>query len=78
MGGRELARQLESIHPELRVIYMSGYTQDAALYDDAEAEQITFLQKPFTPNDVLQTIRAVLAPASAEQTAVRRRPSLTV
>ena len=77
MGGRELACQLQTMYPAMRVIYMSGYTEDAALHDDAEAGRVTFLQKPFIPTDILRTIRAVLASASAE-TAVRRRPSLTV
>jgi CheY-like chemotaxis protein len=61
MGGRELASQLQSMHPALRAIYTSGYVQDAALYDDAEAGRLTFVQKPFQPNDVLRTVRAVLA-----------------
>ena len=59
MGGRELASQLQFMYPALRVIYTSGYVQDTALYDDAEAGRVTFVQKPFTPNDVLHTVRTV-------------------
>jgi CheY-like chemotaxis protein len=60
MGGRELASQLQFMFPTLRVIYTSGYTQDEALYDDAAAGRLTFVQKPFKANDVLRTVRTVL------------------
>jgi two-component system cell cycle sensor histidine kinase/response regulator CckA len=56
------------MYPELRVIYMSGYSQDGALFEAAEAGRITFLQKPFTPNDLLQTMRVVLAPPTGGDT----------
>jgi two-component system cell cycle sensor histidine kinase/response regulator CckA len=65
MGGRELASQLQFMYPALRVIYTSGYTQETALYDDAKAGRVTFVQKPFNPNDVLQTVRTVLARPTA-------------
>jgi signal transduction histidine kinase/ActR/RegA family two-component response regulator len=74
MGGRELARELQPFYPAMRQIYMSGFTEDVALYDDAEAGRVTFVQKPFTPNDILRTIRAVLAPASVEQAAAVAGP----
>ena len=68
MGGRELASQLQLMYPALHVIYTSGYVQDAALYDDAKAGRVTFVQKPFNPHDVLRAVRAVLAP---QQSAAR-------
>jgi two-component system cell cycle sensor histidine kinase/response regulator CckA len=70
IGGRVLAERMQSVHPEMRVIYISGYTQDSALYEAAEAGLITFLQKPFKPDDILRTIRAVLPPP-AEPSAAR-------
>jgi two-component system, cell cycle sensor histidine kinase and response regulator CckA len=67
IGGRELAGQLQPMYPGMRVIFMSGYPQEPALYDDAAAGRVTFVQKPFTPDDVLRTIRAVLASPAAAQ-----------
>jgi signal transduction histidine kinase len=64
VGGRELANELQTLYPEMRAIYMSGYSQDASLYESAASGQITFLQKPFTPDDILRTIREVLDPVA--------------
>jgi FixJ family two-component response regulator len=55
MSGRELFQRLTGLRPEMRIIYMSGYTDSAAgLHDVIDAP---FLQKPFTPNDLLGKVR---------------------
>jgi PAS domain S-box-containing protein len=61
MNGRELAEQIRSKSSKVQVIYMSGYTDDAiskhgVLYDDIE-----FIEKPFTPKDLVLKVREVLA-----------------
>ncbi len=47
-------------HPSLRVLYVSGYAQDAALQRGVREGEMLFLQKPFTPSVLLARVRAVL------------------
>ncbi len=60
MSGRDLCQELHVLYPELRVIYMSGHTQDAALHHEAETGQVDFLQKPFSVDTLVETVRQVL------------------
>lgn len=60
MNGRELFQRLVVDRPELKVLYMSGYTDDAITYHGVLDEGTTFLQKPFTIYSLLQKVRAVL------------------
>jgi DNA-binding NarL/FixJ family response regulator len=59
MSGRELARTLASLRPDTRVLYMSGYPDDATLHDGLEPA-FSFLPKPFAPDDLARKIREVL------------------
>jgi two-component system, cell cycle sensor histidine kinase and response regulator CckA len=61
MGGPELARQLSSRRPSLRVLYCSGYTDDATVRDGVREAGTAFLQKPFAPEDLIHKLREVLA-----------------
>jgi PAS domain S-box-containing protein len=61
MGGPELARRLSLLRPTLRVLYCSGYTDDASLRDGVRESGTAFLQKPFAPEDLIHKIREVLA-----------------
>jgi CheY-like chemotaxis protein len=64
MGGRELAERLTSVHPQMKVVYMTGYTEQAI----ADAP---FLHKPFTPKGLLAKLREVLnTPVAHQQAAV--------
>jgi CheY-like chemotaxis protein len=60
MSGPDLARQMRSQRPGLKVLFTSGYTDDAivrhGLLDATEA----FLQKPFTPDSLARKVREVL------------------
>jgi CheY-like chemotaxis protein len=56
MGGRDVAERLRRHYPGLKVLYMSGYTDEAA----AETAQDPFLQKPFPPGLLAETIRTLL------------------
>ncbi len=70
MGGRELAQQLSSIKPDLRILFMSGYTDDLCVLAGQQTASTGFLQKPFTPETLARTIRSIL---DAPQTPDRRR-----
>ncbi|MFB3815664.1 MAG: PAS domain S-box protein [Terriglobales bacterium] len=70
MRGQQLAAELISSKPDLAVIYMSGYTDNALTHAGSLPPGTTFLQKPFTPEVVLRRVREVLDEAAAQ-----RRPS---
>ncbi len=58
MGGRELSERLAKIRPDLRVIFMSGYTDDVVVRHGVLAEGVAYLQKPVTPSQLLARVRA--------------------
>jgi PAS domain S-box-containing protein len=60
VGGRELAERLRAERPELRVLYMSGYTDSAIVRHGVLEEGIAFLQKPFTAPALARKAREVL------------------
>ncbi|HEY6808292.1 MAG TPA: ATP-binding protein, partial [Gemmatimonadales bacterium] len=60
MSGPELARRLQRTHPGLRILYMSGYTDDAVVRE-AAATGGAFLQKPFDPDSLERKVYELLA-----------------
>jgi two-component system, cell cycle sensor histidine kinase and response regulator CckA len=60
-SGREAARRVLAVRPDLRVLYMSGYTDDAIVQHGVLDPGHAFIQKPFTAEDLLRRIREVLA-----------------
>lgn len=60
MNGRELAEQLKSICPDLKCMFMSGYTANAIAHHGVLDEGVHFIQKPFSQMDIAQTVRKVL------------------
>jgi two-component system, cell cycle sensor histidine kinase and response regulator CckA len=60
VSGRELATRLQALRPHLKVLYMSGYTDDAIVRHGILEEGIAYLQKPFTPDTLARKVRAVL------------------
>ena len=59
-SGPELAESLAAAHPEMRVLYMSGYTDDAIVHRGVIAPGIELLEKPFTPESLRKRVRDVL------------------
>ncbi|MEO8619558.1 MAG: two-component regulator propeller domain-containing protein [bacterium] len=71
MSGGELAKQLMPLRPEMRLLYASGYTEDAMVRHGVSSAQTTLLEKPFTPEALLRSVREVLRRAQSEmETAV--------
>ena len=60
MSGRELAEELTRLRPELKVLYMSGYTAEAPSDRGLSNQGTPFLQKPFTPPALMQRVRDLL------------------
>ncbi|HEV2903989.1 MAG TPA: PAS domain S-box protein [Pyrinomonadaceae bacterium] len=60
MSGPELAENILAIHPETRVLYMSGFTDDAVLRHGVLTEDMCFIQKPFSPDALAIKVREVL------------------
>jgi len=60
MGGRELADRIAEICPEIKVLYMSGYTDNAIVHHGVLGEGTEFIQKPFTVEGLARKVREVL------------------
>jgi CheY-like chemotaxis protein len=60
MGGRELAEHALRLRPGLRVLFMSGYTEDAIADRHTLGPDVFLLQKPITPDTLLHKVREVL------------------
>ena len=59
-NGRQLAEELQLINPDLKVIYMSGYTENAVLHHGRLDAGVVLLQKPFKTSDLSTLVREVL------------------
>ncbi len=60
MNGRELFRTASELYPWIRVLYMSGYTDDAIGHHGVLNNGVPFIQKPFTVKALVQKVRRVL------------------
>jgi PAS domain S-box-containing protein len=60
MGGRELAERLASARPSSKILFVSGYTDDVVIRQGILDKGRAFLQKPFTPQELLTKAREVL------------------
>jgi len=62
MGGWEVLRQLKAINPEVKVILSSGFMDSKVRQDMIQSGARDFIQKPYTPEKVLQQIRDSILP----------------
>jgi CheY-like chemotaxis protein len=61
MGGRELVERLGPMRPEMKTLYMSGYTEEAIGHRGDLEARVAFLHKPITPDALTRKVREVLA-----------------
>ncbi len=60
MNGKETANEILSRRPDINVIFMSGYTDDAIVHHGVLTKGVNFLEKPFSPDKLLQKVRNVM------------------
>ena len=80
MGGLELARRLLAERSEMKVLYVSGYSESDMSEQGILAADLEFLEKPFTPQAISRKVKELLNPAQAARDALRtdgqgRRPA---
>jgi FixJ family two-component response regulator len=63
MNGKELHDKLKSICPELKVLFMSGYTTNVIVHHGVLDKGVHFISKPFSINELAAKIRKTLADA---------------
>lgn len=68
MNGNELAERLRKAYPEIRVIFMSGYAENAIVHRGVLNEGIDFIQKPFSFETLSRKVREVLDAPIASKT----------
>lgn len=77
MGGRELAESLQIFHPEIGLLFMSGYTEDAVVRHGVFQADMAFLQKPFNVRTLSKIVRDVLDRRKAAIEERNRTPNET-
>lgn len=60
MNGPDMVKEIRQAHPELKVIFMSGYTEDAFVGTGLDNANLNFLQKPFNLKDMAAMVKKVL------------------
>lgn len=58
LSGCELAKCIRLMRPDISVLYISGYSNNPMVQQEVEESRASFLAKPFSPNDLLQKVKA--------------------
>jgi PAS domain S-box-containing protein len=66
IGGRELGELIAAARPGIKILYVSGYTDDAVVRYGVKAGEMSFLQKPFAAGMLARKVREVLDPPTGE------------
>ncbi len=60
MNGGDLAETISAIYPEIKILFMSGYTANVIAHKGVLDDGVAFMQKPFSINELAEKIREVL------------------
>ncbi len=66
MNGRELSEKLQALYPNLKTLFMSGYTANVIAHRGVLEDGVSFISKPFSKNDMAEKVRQVLDNAIIE------------
>lgn len=67
MSGRELAHKIRSARPEVRILLMSGYTEEAVHSHGSPLAGVEFMEKPFTGQELSTRVREILDEPGASE-----------
>ena len=77
MNGRDLAKNLQSIYPDIKRLFMSGYTADVIAHKGILDKDVVFIQKPFSSKDLGMKLDDVLVGREADE-AMGQGPTFAV
>lgn len=59
-NGREVTERVRRLRPDVKVLYMSGYSENAVVHHSVVDRGVRLVQKPFTPDTLHEQVRAAL------------------
>src|SRR5207248_1407867 len=75
LGGPELAARLARLKPELKTLFLSGYTDSRLANRGLSESDVPFLPKPFEPEELVEQVRELIGPASTPNDTARGLPN---
>jgi two-component system, cell cycle sensor histidine kinase and response regulator CckA len=74
VGGPELVRRLREVRPDLPTLFISGYTEEGVRTQGALHPDVAYLEKPFSPEDLVRKVREMLAKPAVKAPATAYQP----